>query len=73
MTLRKREDGFRTIIYKSPLDGLENENARQLAELVEQFMVESLDMQALFIACRVRQIYDYADKQLKEKKNAKDK
>lgn len=62
--IKKPDRGF---VYFSPLKNCENENARQLASLVEQFLIDNIELQIEFAACRVEQIYKHADKFMKGK------
>lgn len=52
----------REFVYLSPLKDCKNENAKQLASLVESFMLENINLQLEFIECRAKQIYDYVSK-----------
>lgn len=67
--MSKVEKPDRSFIYFSPLKNCENENARLLASLVEQFFIDSIELQIDFAACKVEQIYKYADKFMKGKLN----
>lgn len=65
--MNKIEQPDRTFVYFSPLKNCENENARQLASLVEQFLIDNIKLQIEFATCRVEQIYKHADKFMKER------
>lgn len=67
--MSKVEKPDRSFIYFSPLKNCENKEARQLASLVELFLIDNIDLQIKFAACRVEQIYKYADKFMKRKLN----
>lgn len=69
MKLFTKEDGYRRLIYSTPLKNCQNKKAQCVAELVEQLMWESLEMQADFINIKVKQIYDYMEKQIRELNN----
>ena len=59
----------RKFVYISPLKACENENARLIAGLVEQFMIENIEMQIELAQCKIKQIYKYADKFMKERRS----
>lgn len=61
----KRPD--RTFIYISPLKDCQNQEAEELASLVERFMIESAELLIDFTQCRVKQIYEATDKFMKGK------
>lgn len=47
----------------------ENENACLIAGLVEQFMISNIEMQIELAQCKIKQIYEHADKFMKERRN----
>lgn len=53
-------------LYISPLKDCDNEYALQMAKLIENSMLESVNLLIDFTECRVKQIYEYADKLMKE-------
>ena len=57
----------RNFIYISPLKNCENENAKLLAFLVEQFLINNIEIQIDIARCKVQQIYNHADKYMKGK------
>lgn len=57
----------RNFIYISPLKNCENENAKLLASLVEQFLINNIEIQIDIARCKVQQIYNHADKYMKGK------
>jgi hypothetical protein len=59
----------RKFVYISPLKGCENENACLIAGLVEQFMISSIEMQIELVQGKIKQIYKYADKFMKERRS----
>lgn len=58
----------RKFVYISPLKGCENEAAKLIASLVEQFMVSSIEMQIDLAQFKIEQIYKHADKFMKERR-----
>lgn len=62
----------RKFVYISPLKGRENENACLIAGLVEQFMISNIEMQIELAQCKIKQIYEHADKFMKERKEKND-
>lgn len=65
--MAKIEKPDRKFVYISPLKGCENENARLIAGLVEQFMIGNIEMQIELAQCKIKQIYEHADKFMKER------
>lgn len=65
--MKKIEKPDRSFVYFSPLKNCENENARQLASLVEHILIDNIKLQIEFVACRVEQIYKHSDKFMKGK------
>lgn len=57
----------RKFVYISPLKNCENEAAKLIASLVEQFMVSSIEMQIDLAQFKIEQIYKHADKFMKER------
>lgn len=58
----------RKFVYISPLKDCENEAAKLIASLVEQFMVSSIEMQIDLAQFKIEQIYKHADKFMKERR-----
>lgn len=46
----------------SPLKNCENEAAKLIASLAEQFMISSIEMQIELASCKIEQIYKHAKK-----------
>lgn len=57
----------RKFVYISLLKNCENEAAKLIASLVEQFMVSNIEMQINLAQCKIEQIYKHADKFMKER------
>lgn len=66
MTKIKRSD--RKLVYISPLKNCENEKAKLIADFVEHFLIDSIEIQLDVIRCRVEQIYKHADAFMRELK-----
>lgn len=67
--MNKLDRPDRQLIYISPLKKCENEQARQLASLVETFMIESAEFLIELTECRTKQIYEKVDELLRGEKN----
>lgn len=63
----KIEKPDRKFVYVSPLKDCENEAAKLVASLVEQFMISNIEMQIDLARCKIKQIYEHADKFMKER------
>lgn len=57
----------RQFVYFSPLKDCENASARQLASVVEKSLLENIALQIEFAECRIKQIYQYAEKLMNSK------
>lgn len=62
-----RNKQYKQFTYISPLKDCKNENARLIASLVEQFMLDIVEVTVEFINVRTMQIYNEAEKLLKMK------
>ena len=62
----KQKENLIEFRYCSPLKDKEDGIAKQIAELVEQSMLETFDIMLKVIEARSNLFYDYAEKQLKE-------
>lgn len=63
----KRKDNLVEFRYYSPLTDKEEGVAKQIAELVEQSMLETFDIMLKVIEARSNLFYEYAEKQLGER------
>lgn len=70
--MRKVQKPDRQFVYISPLKDCQNENARLLAGFVEQFMIDNIEMQIELAQCKIKQIYEHADKFMKERMEKND-
>lgn len=55
----------RSFIYFSPLKNCENEKAKLIASLIEQFLMNNIEIQIEITQCKVEQIYKHADEFMK--------